>query len=393
MLRYLTRRFVSGLIAFLAFTAVLFFSFNLLIPGDYVTTLSLILPGNEARDALRAELGLDQPLWRQYFLWLGHLAQGNLGNEFSNFGQRATPVSELLKVALPSTILVFVSGALVAFFLGQWLGKIISWRAPRWLSGAISLGSIGFYTAFPPWLSFLLGFAAIARLNISPRLITSNGFRSRFWREAPIPSWMVMRSMIFSILAMLVILILLRWLVTRLWRRRLHPLFLVILFCAGVYALWATADILPYAVNILQIAAIPFLTFVLLGFGDTVLLMQVSMIDTRHEQYVQLARAKGLPERLVRNRHAARNAMLPVLSRFIINLPYLLTAVVIVEKATGWPGVGDLLFTAIDDQNTFVYLAIIVIVGLLSLFARLTLDVAYVVLDPRLRYGDARYSE
>jgi peptide/nickel transport system permease protein len=143
----------------------------------------------------------------------------------------------------------------------------------------------------------------------------------------------------------------------------------------------------PYALDIIKAGLIPFLTFVLLGFGDTMLLMQSGMIDTRHEMYIQTARAKGLPEKVVRDKHAARNAILPVLSRFVINLPYLLTAIVIVEQATNWHGVGDLLFFSIYNQNTFIYMDIMVIVGLIALVARLALDVLYAYLDPRIRYG------
>jgi ABC-type dipeptide/oligopeptide/nickel transport system permease component len=74
-------------IAFFIFTLIVFFAFNLLAPYDYVTTLSLALTGTEAREALRDELGLNLPIWQQYFFWLGRLAQDNLGNEFNIFGQ------------------------------------------------------------------------------------------------------------------------------------------------------------------------------------------------------------------------------------------------------------------------------------------------------------------
>lgn len=382
MFRYMIRRLTSGILAFFMFTAILFFSFNLLIPFDYVSTLSLLLEGNEAREALREQLGLNLPLWQQYVNWLQGLARGNLGREFTLFGNGA-PIPDLLAEAIPSTLLVFVTGALLAFALGYWLGKVTAWRAPKWFSGSITFGSIALYTSFPPWLAFLLGFVFIDSLGIT---IFRRFFTRSLWLTAPISEAAVMTRMVISLVATTILLVIVSRLVTRIWRRNLPIVVLVPVGLAGVYLIWLAGGYAPYALDIAQVALLPFLTFVLLGFGDTMLIMQSGMVDTRHEMYIQTARAKGLPEKVVRDRHAARNALLPVLSRFVINLPYLLTAIVIVERATNWPGVGDLLFRSIYNQNTFIYMDILVIVGLIALLARLALDVLYVFLDPRIRF-------
>ena len=124
-------------------------------------------------------------------------------------------------------------------------------------------------------------------------------------------------------------------------------------------------------------------------FGDTMLLMQSGMRDVKHETYIQMARAIGVPEKRIRDKHASRNAILPVLSRFVINLPYLLTAAVIIEHATGWRGVGQVMYDTVYYQNSYVYMGILIVVGLMALFARLALDIAYAFLDPRIRYGQS----
>lgn len=384
MFRYLLRRSLSGLLAFFIFTAVLFFSFNLLIPYDYVTTLSLVLEGAEAREALQEELGLNLPLWQQYFNWLRELARGNLGREFTLFGD-GSPIAELLAEAIPSTLLVFVSGALVAFGLGHRLGKITAWRVPKWFSGSITFGSIALYTSFPPWLAFLLGYLFIERLDLFG---LKKSFTRLLWIDAPFSHAEVMTRMIYSLLGALFVLLIVNWLLRRFWRRSIPTFLIFLLTLGGMYLAWWLGGYSFLALDIIKVALIPFITFVLLGFGDTMLLMQSGMVDMRHEMYIQTARAKGLPERVVRDKHAARNALLPVLSRFVINLPYLLTAIVIVEQATNWPGLGDLLFRSIYDQNTFIYMDILVIVGLIALLARLSLDVLYAYLDPRIRYGN-----
>jgi peptide/nickel transport system permease protein len=146
---------------------------------------------------------------------------------------------------------------------------------------------------------------------------------------------------------------------------------------------------LAFALDIMRIALIPFLTFLMLAFGDTLLLRQSGMRDVKHETYIQMARAIGVPEKRIRDKHASRNAILPVLSRFVINLPYLLTAAVIIEHATGWRGLGQVMYDTVYYQNSFVYMGILIVVGLIALIARLALDIAYAFLDPRIRYGQA----
>lgn len=384
MSRYLLKRLLSGIVAFLIFTAIVFFGFNLLLPFDYVTTLSLFMPGNEAREALREELGLNLPLWRQYFLWLGHLLQGNLGQEFTMRGGGRS-VLDIIKGTLPASLLVFATGSGLAFALGHWLGKISGWRPSRWLSGSLTVGSIAAYTSFPPWLAFLLSFALVDWLGVLP--FGATRLRDGLWREAPMAPDTLMVRITLAIWAVAAAVWLINWLYGRRRRRGLPGVLSIALFAGGLGLAWWLSENSVYVTDIARAAVIPFVTFVLLAFGDTVLIMQASMLDTQHELYVQTARAKGLPEKAVRDRHAARNALLPALSRFVVNMPYLLTAIVIIEHATEWDGIGNLLFGSIYNQNTYVYMGVLVVVGIVSLLARIGLDIVYAAMDPRIRYG------
>jgi peptide/nickel transport system permease protein len=112
------------------------------------------------------------------------------------------------------------------------------------------------------------------------------------------------------------------------------------------------------------------------------------MADTLEEEYITVARAKGLPERIVRNKHAVRNAILPVVSRLVITLPYLMTGVVIIEDVFGWPGVGSVLFDSLYQQDMPIAMAIMLFVGLFSLISRLLLDILLAYFDPRIRYQE-----
>jgi peptide/nickel transport system permease protein len=156
----------------------------------------------------------------------------------------------------------------------------------------------------------------------------------------------------------------------------------------GATGSWYTFEFEQQAFDILSRAAIPTITYTALSFGETMLIMRTSMADTLEEEYITVARAKGLPERIVRNKHAVRNAILPVVSRLVITLPYLMTGVVIIEDVFGWPGVGSALFDSLHQQDMPIAMAIMLFVGLFSLISRLLLDVLLAYFDPRIRYQE-----
>jgi peptide/nickel transport system permease protein len=179
-------------------------------------------------------------------------------------------------------------------------------------------------------------------------------------------------------------------LASSLFRRKTHQqlpgLFLILIVFAGAVLSWFVMGIDALAFDLLRAAWLPTLTYTLLSFGETMIIMQSSMTDVLKEEYINTAYAKGLPVPVVRERHAARNALLPVLSRLVISLPYLITGVVIVESSFGWPGMGTNMWNALYWQNMPVVMATLLLVGVLSLVARLALDVLIAYMDPRIRY-------
>jgi peptide/nickel transport system permease protein len=125
---------------------------------------------------------------------------------------------------------------------------------------------------------------------------------------------------------------------------------------------------------------------VLLTYGEILLVTEAAMFDTRDEDFVLTARAKGLSERTIRDRHSARAALLPVLSRLVVSVPYFLTGLVILEFMFGVQGgLGNLIFRAINLQDTPLIVGAMAIVGVMTLMLRLALEVAIAVLDPRVR--------
>ena len=211
--------------------------------------------------------------------------------------------------------------------------------------------------------------------------------------------------MLATITALALLVVVVNRVLQRRLRRRLPPVLVILILLGGPIAIWYLVGLGPRAMDILLTLSLPLLTYVLLSFGETLLIMRTSMADTIHEEYIFTARAKGLPEQIVRDKHAARNALLPVLSRLVTSIPYLLTGLIILEYSFGfsgrsglasfhaspeaWGGLGSAMFGALVNQDMLVVIGALLVVGLLSLAARLLLDVLHAFLDPRIRYGDS----
>ena len=379
MTRFLIRRLLSGLVVLFVFVTIVFFLVQIIIPGDFVSQFALSLSPSQA-EGLRHQLGLDLPIWQRYLLWLNGLIHGDLGRSYTLSGE-GVPIFETLKPVIPPSVLVFGIGTVIAFLLGLWLGKVTAWRGPGFLSSSATFGAITLYTSFPPWLAFLAVYFFVTRLGLF-----SIGFTRSMWSGKPVTPDGVMWSMIISFSLILLVLFFINSFLQRITRRSLSSSALLILLMVTWLVSFYKLGILAYAIDILKAASLPLITYVLLSFGEIMLIMRTTMSDVMHEEYVHTAQAKGLPDYLVRDRHVARNALLPVISGLVIRLPYLLTGSVMIESSLSWQGLGSTLFYAVGRQNILMVMALAIIFGLISLVARLILDIAHAYLDPRVRF-------
>jgi peptide/nickel transport system permease protein len=128
---------------------------------------------------------------------------------------------------------------------------------------------------------------------------------------------------------------------------------------------------------------------VLISFGQVMLVMRAGMQAERSEDYVLTARAKGLTERAVRDRHVARNVMAPVLAGSFLTFPTVLAGMIIVEYELEMDGLSSVLFDAIEFQDIPVIMGVIVVLGLMGVGFRLLTDLTIASLDPRQRQGRA----
>ena len=131
---------------------------------------------------------------------------------------------------------------------------------------------------------------------------------------------------------------------------------------------------------------LPIATLTLITFALFSRYMRSSAIDTLSQDYIRTARAKGLSERWVRYRHVLRNSMIPIATLIGLQLPWLVTSVLVVEYVFNFQGLGLQYYNAALNSDYPVELGITVLVGLLAVVGNLFADIAYAVLDPRVRY-------
>ncbi len=373
--RYLLRRFVRAFITLILFQTALFLLIYAL-PGDFVSTAVGLPP--VWKKALRAYLGLNLPLWQQYLRWMKGFFTGNFGKSFL---YPRYSVLELLLMALPKTLLLLVPATVSAWILGVWVGKRMAWPPKNsFFSSSATVLAVASYSSFLPWVVFILVQIFAIRLKWFP---AQSEVSLELWTDVPISSGTIMVWMLATFIAI----VLGWWIIGKMAKRWGKPIafaakafFLVALALAWLLRGWSRL-----ALDILWHLALPFIALLATNFGEIMLLMRTSMTLLRGEDFVLLARAKGLDESRIRDYHLSRIAILPLLSRFILQLPLLLLGSFIVEKMFFWPGVGVLLFFAIDYQDVPLLMGVLSLVGILLLASHVSLDLALAWLDPRLR--------
>ena len=321
--KYIGRRLIQIVIIFFVILTVLFVVFRL-APGDPVSRM--VDPEMTPEDAahLISQLGLDQPLWAQYLYYVKNFFSGRFGDSF-HYGQ---PVVKIIWARLPNTILLFTTSTILSALVGVFLGKIASWYKGRRIDTWMTIGALVTHTLFLPWLALLLIWIFAYKLDLFP---ITGMISEDIWLDP---------SMGF-------------------WRKALdiaHHMFL------------------------------PLSTLFLFHFGSYLLIMRSSMLETLKEDYILTARAKGLEERVIRNRHAAPNAALPVVTTVGLSLAFSINGGALTETVFTWPGIGRELVFAVSQNDYPLAQATFLLITSVVLVSNLVVDVLYAYLDPRIRY-------
>lgn len=381
MLAYVARRVSGGLLSLVVFTFVMYWLVEALIPGDFFTPFQLFMSPEEVA-ALREEYGVTDPIFIRWWHWFSSFFDEGLGS--TTFGRGGAPLGQVI---VP-TLFVFVTGLLLAYLVGQWLGRLTGWRRTI-SSDVLTLGGVGFSTLFPPFLGFVL----VTVFGLRLRQLRARFFedtRRTLWTDPPLTENEILATMTWTLVVAVLVVGLLSVLVWRLRRKRLPSSLAAVLAAGLTVAMWNALGVLPWALDMLFEAALPLLGFALLAFGEFMLIMQTGMVGLLNEDFVGTGRAKGLSERAIRDRHAARNASLAVVARLAVSIPYLMTGLVIIERSVSWPGIGSFLFNSIDSQDIPAVVSTLAVIGAITMAVRITLDLLLMALDPRIARPQAR---
>jgi peptide/nickel transport system permease protein len=131
---------------------------------------------------------------------------------------------------------------------------------------------------------------------------------------------------------------------------------------------------------------LPVITLVVVNIAGDSRFVRASMLESLNQDYVRTARAKGLAGRVVVFRHALRNAMLPVITNIGLEIPFLFTGAIVTETIFSWPGIGRLTIDATRSYDYPTLMGVLLITALATLIANLLADIAYALVDPRIKY-------
>lgn len=385
MWKFLLKRIFQIIVTLFIYLGLTYFILDAQ-PGDI--TLQYMNPRftESQRQALQVRLGLDRPVAERFFRWVTNLFQGELGDSFAE----NKPVIDILKERAPRTIFLFLSAAITTFVVGYYLGKVLAWTRGSKIEYSITFFGAVMYSIFTPWFALIMIWLFSFTLKWLP---LGKFLDPKVWRELPADTPITANLIFGKVLLTGALVFLTIWL-THWFARKLYPNYAgritsgvsFVALAAATY-IWITYPYANLAVDILRHLVLPVVTLTLVNFSGTMLLTRTTMLDTLREDYVLAARAKGLSEREVRDKHAARNAILPVFTNLVIGLPFIMAGGIITETIFSWPGMGLTLLQAATSSDIPMIMGAWVFIGIFSLLAHLVADVAYLFLDPRIRYA------
>lgn len=335
MLQFILRRILL-LIPVIVGLTIIMFAIARLLPGDPVGLAAGPNATQAERAALAEEYGLDQPIWKQYVDYVTGLAHGDLGRSLLT----RRPVSSDIAAYLPATLELVIAAMAFAILVGVPLGLLTAiWRNrwPDYLSQVLAIGAISMprfflglllQLVFAMWLMWLPLGGRLPIVVFPPPKIT--GFIT------------------------------------------LDALF------TGDFNVFLTA---------MRHLAMPAIALSLSPLATIMRMMRASTIEVMGQDYVMTARALGLPRRKILGKVIARNAFSATLTVIGLYFGWLLGGTVLVETVFDWPGLGLYATKAIVSQDMMPVIGVALVIGLLFVFANLVIDLAYGLINPKVRYS------
>lgn len=280
--------------------------------------------------SLAEQLGIDKPWYFRLPQLIQRLLVLDLGESRtlqSSWGSRK--ISDLILDRLPNTIILTTTGIMFTAIIGIWMGLYIGSNIGSRVDRVISVLSAVSY-AIPLWfMSLVLIFA----LAYAPKIL---------------------------------------------WGVQIFP-------PGGMVSIPPPKDSFAYVVDLLWHLSLPLLASFIVFFGSWAYTTRNIVFNVSQEDFVNFARAKGLPEELVRRRYILRPSLSPILTSLILSLATSISGYIITERVFNWPGMGSLYYAAITALDEPVILALTYVFTLVYIVARFVLEVLYIVIDPRIR--------
>ena len=322
--QYVVRKVVQAFLTLVAILVFNFFLFRVWSPGDPVTFLTRSQGAQlslEERQELIAEYGLDKPVAGQFLEYMRDTFVGKLG--VSSFYQGEPVLSVFLRFLTPTLLLVGISTAF-SMAIGLWMGIRSGWRRGSLFDRSSMFFSLILYSMPEFWLGMLLLLlfsTALGWFPVGGRVSTS---------VSSLDTW-------------------------------------------------------GYVIDVAEHLFLPALTLTLGYLGEFYLVMRSSLLDVLGEDYIKTARAKGLLERNVLNRHAVRNALLPTVTLIALSFGYVIGGAITVEVVFSYQGLGLLTYTAIVSKDYWLLQGLFLFFSVAVIVFNLASDLVYAYLDPRVR--------
>ncbi|MCO7174957.1 ABC transporter permease [Sporolactobacillus kofuensis] len=315
MLHYIIRRLLIAIPVLFGVTVLNFFIINL-APGNPVDMMVNPSATPEQLAMTKHALGLDQPVWVQYFNWLGQLIHGNLGFSY----QTREPVTQILMSHIGPTLLLMGVSLVVGYLIAIPLGILCARKQNSWIDYLVT--GFSFFGISVP--HFFLGLGVIY-VFASKLLMFPTGSMNTL---------------------------------------------------GGDGGLIDTVNHLVLPVLVLSTGIA----------GNMVRYVRSSMLDVLGKDYLRTAKAKGLSQFIITNKHALRNSLIPIITVIGIDIPLLIGGAIVTEQVFQWPGLGLLTIQSITSRDYSTLMAINLLAAVTVLFANLLTDILYAVADPRIRY-------
>ncbi|WP_256301875.1 ABC transporter permease [Haloarchaeobius salinus] len=336
---YLIKRGLSTIPMFVGLS-VLIFTLARVIPGRPARLALGPRASDEAVQNLRDQMGLDKPLWEQYFDYVGGVVQGDLGQSLISNRNVATDLLEYFPATFELTTLAMI----LAIFVGVPLGVIAGQHKDRWPDNASRLFSF-FNVSLPPfWAGILLQLAVAFQLGWLPAT-------GRVGDVSPMPVETTGLLLVDSLLAFNV----------------------------------------PALISSSQHLILPAITLSLAPIADIARMTRSSFIEEYDKDYVEGLRTHGIPERLIAYKYVLRRSFASTLTIIGLDYGFLLGSAFVVEIVFSWPGMASYGVEAILQKDINAMVGVTLVVGASFLLVNFVVDVLYGVFDPRVWHeGDSQ---